>query len=142
MPIRKFPFLRLTADNRPRPWLSVRVINSHTGQYISTYGLIDTGADECSMPATYASQIGHILDKGKPKGITTAGGKTLAYSHTTKIEIFGKPVTKVAYTIPNTLVDFTEGLEVVLLGVKKFLDQFTLEINYPKQHLSITKNIK
>ncbi|RJQ55731.1 MAG: hypothetical protein C4526_03000 [Nitrospiraceae bacterium] len=139
MPIRNFPFLSITPDNVPRPWLPIKVVNPHKGKDIFTYGLIDTGADECSMPSFFASQLGHDLNKGTPKGINTAGGLTTAYSHTTEIDIFGKDLKTVAYHIPNTLIDFTDGLQVVLLGVKNFLDQFILEIAYPKQNFSIKR---
>jgi len=139
MPIKNFPFLSLTKDNYPRPWLPVRIINPHTKADWRTYGLIDTGADECSMPSKFAKRLGHDLTKGTKKSAGTAGGPTTVYSHTTSIEIFGIPVTKVAYTIPDTLIDFSPGLEVVLLGVKSFLDQFALEINYPKQIFSIKR---
>jgi len=61
MPITDFPFLCLAPDNRPRPWLPVKITNPHTGLSMATYGLIDTGADECTMPAYIAAQLGHDL---------------------------------------------------------------------------------
>ena len=139
MPIKEFPFLSLTPDGVERPWLPVRIINPHTNKFVSTFGLIDTGADECTVPADFASELDHCFDKGKPKNINTAGGITTAYSHTTIIEIYQLRDKKVIYKIPETPVDFTSGLSVVLLGVSSFLDQCKLEINYPKKHFSIIR---
>ncbi|GEM_PF-5348127 len=87
MPITDSPFLSLTPDNRERPWLPVKIINHLTGKSISTYGLVDTGADESSLPADFARQFGHDLKKGEHKEVDTAGGKTEVCSLTTTIEI-------------------------------------------------------
>ena len=43
--------------------------------------------------------------------------------------------------MPITSVEYVEKLPCVLLGVEKFLDQFILEIDYPKKFFSI-KNSK
>ncbi len=137
MPITDFPFLSLTPDNRERPWLPVKIINPLTGRYISTYGLVDTGADECSLPADFAKQLGHDLGKGTRKEVDTAGGKTEVYSLTTTIEILNLKDRKAAYTIRDTPIDFARGLKVVLLGVKNFLDRFTLKVEYPAKVFSI-----
>jgi len=137
MPIRDFPFLCLTKDNKERPWLPVTIINPSNGEAIPTYGLIDTGADECSVPAAFAKDLGHDLYKGKPKEVDTAGGKANTYSHLTTVEIFNPKENNIAHKMENIPIDFTEGLNVVLLGVKNFLDQFTLTIEYPKKVFSI-----
>lgn len=139
MPIEDFPFLSLAPDNYPRVWLPVRIVNPHTGKHIKTYGLVDTGADECAMPSFYAYTLGHKLEKGKKKSINTASGQTDVFSHTTTIEVFGKPVTKKAFTINDALIDYSPGLNIVLLGVRGFLDNFTLKIDYPKQLFSLKK---
>lgn len=55
------PFIKFSPDDVPRPWLPVKIINPHTKQSISLYGLIDTGADECAIPAQFAPTIGHNL---------------------------------------------------------------------------------
>jgi len=44
------------------------------------------------------------------------------------------------YQIPNTPIDFMEGLEVVLLGVANFLDNFILTVNYHQQVFSIKRS--
>ena len=145
MPISDFPFLRASdADPTPRPWLLVRIHNPDTHQSVDTIGLIDTGADECCLPAAFAALLGHKLTAGAAKTINTGNGPTTAYGHTCTIDIFdtrlllsGKE--KIAYTMPRTVIDFTPNLHCVLLGVKTFLSNFTLKIEYPRQLFSIRK---
>jgi predicted aspartyl protease len=102
----------------------------------NAYGLIDTGADECALPASYASLLGHNLQAGVERTIQTGNGSTTAYSHTTSITILNFQGES-AITIDETLIDFMPNLHVVLLGVKNFLSRFILTINYPSQTFSI-----
>lgn len=130
MELLNIPFTRFSPDDLPRPWLPVTVVNPHTNQKIKLYGLLDTGADECALPAQYAVLLGHNLQEGYPKEINTGNGKTLAYSHTVKIEISN-------FAIQDTLIDFMPNLFVPLLGVKSFLSNFILTIDYPNQTFSL-----
>jgi len=122
--------------------LWVRVTNPHTNVGLIALAIVDTGSDECAIPAQAAFQLGHDLESVTPKEVNTAGGKTWAYPHTSKIEILekrpdGRAGDKVLYTIPNTLVDFTKGLKTFLLGTRNFLGKFVLKIDYPRRVLSI-----
>lgn len=87
MSLSKIPFTKLSPDDTPRPWLPVTLTNPHTNKRIKVFGLIDTGADECALPAQFAVLLGHNLQSGFQKEINTGNGKTLAYSHTVSIEI-------------------------------------------------------
>ena len=123
MNLSNLPFIKLSPNDLPRPWLAVTIINPHADKNIKLYGLIDTGADECALPAKYAVLLGHNLQAGYPKEINTGNGKTLAYSHTVNIQVQG-------YKINEVLIDFMPNLYVPLLGVKSFLiiycqDKFT-----------------
>ena len=80
MKIINIPFTKLSPGDIARPWLSVTIINPYLGRRINVLGLIDTGADECALPAAYANILGHNLQAGKPKEINTGNGITLAYS--------------------------------------------------------------
>jgi len=120
-----------------RPILPVRIINPHTGMSLKAWGLIDTGADECAIPAGFAALLGHDLLQGKPKEIGTGNGITNAYSHTTTFEICDPRTEAVIYTVENTPIDFMPNLSVLLLGVKNFLSPFVLKIDYPKEVFSI-----
>jgi len=136
MPIRGFPFLQITPDNLPRPWLPVTILNPETGKSFRTYGLVDTGADACAIPASIASIIGHKLRKGKIVESMGASGKVVSYYHTTKIEIVDLGG-DVLFTIDHAPIEYSRKLPCVLLGVRHFLDQFALNIDYPKRIFSI-----
>lgn len=132
MELSNIPFRKLGPDDIARPWLPVTAINPYNNKRIKIFGLIDTGADECALPARYASILGHNLEAGFIKEINTGNGKTTAYSHTVRIEISG-------FTIQDTLIDFMPNLYVPLLGVKSFLSNFILTIDYPRQIFSLRK---
>lgn len=96
------------------------------------YGLVDTGADECALPATYAPLLGFDLQQGVPKSINTGNGITFAYAHIVLIKIQGLKSRR-------TLIDFLPNLQVPLLGMKNFLASFVLTIDYPRAKFSIQK---
>jgi predicted aspartyl protease len=124
------PFLKFSPDDMPRPWLPTTLKNPHTNQKINVYGLIDTGADECAVPAHYASVIGHNLQAGVQKTINTGNGATIAYAHTLSFETQGIKIEKV-------LIDFMPNLNVVLLGVESFLSNFILTVDYSRSVFSL-----
>ncbi|MFA5144036.1 MAG: hypothetical protein WC522_07735 [Candidatus Omnitrophota bacterium] len=126
MDIIEYPFSIMRPGDIPRPWLPVLIKNPHTDLSVPAYGLIDTGADECAIPAAYAPLIGHDLQAGQQRTIFTGNGATVAYSHTLCFETDG-------IKIDNVLIDFMPNLNVVLIGVKSFLSNFELTINYKKQ---------
>lgn len=87
MPINDCPFTDFKSGIY-RPYLALKIINPLTNKSCKTFGLIDTGADECAVPAFIADELGHNLHAGIPKTITTGSGKASVYRHTTKFEIY------------------------------------------------------
>jgi predicted aspartyl protease len=134
MSLLNIPFTQIHPSDSAKPWLPVTIINPHNGKSIKTYGLIDTGADECALPTQYADILGHNLQKGNPKEISTGNGITIAYSHTVTIKADN-------FQADNVLIDFMPNLFVPLLGVKSFLSKFILTINYHNQTFSLQSNI-
>ena len=132
MDILNFPFLRLHKYDLPRPWLPIIIENPHNDppNIIRTYGLIDTGADECAIPAGYAPLLGHNLQAGVQKIINTGNGPSIAYSHTLCIDVQG-------IRSDNVLIDFMPNLSVILLGMNNFLGRFVLTIDYPNSTFSL-----
>lgn len=124
------PFRQLSRHDTPRPWMPVIIINPHANKRITVLALIDTGADECAIPASYAPLLGHDLLAGQVKQVKTGNGLTTAYSHTTSIEVG-------SFTAQNVLIDFMPNLHVVLLGAKSFLSHFILTIDYPRKSFSL-----
>lgn len=130
MDIIEKPFTIIRVGDIARPILPLTIKNPCTGHVMRTIGLIDTGADECAFPASYASLTGHDLLAGQQKEIGTGNGRTVAYTHTISLEIND-------YKIDNVLVDFMPNLHIGLLGVRNFLKEFILTINYPEQNFSL-----
>lgn len=136
MPIRDCPFTDC-GNGIFRPILPVRIINPHTLKGYRTFGIIDTGADDCAVPAVVVPLLGHNLQAGKQKIISTGNGETIAYAHTIRFEIFHPSTGELLYTIDDTPIDFMPNLHVVLLGVNSFLSRFVLTIDYPQKSFSI-----
>ena len=124
------PFIALNPDEVKRPFLPLTIINPATKRKINAYALIDTGADECALPSFIASAIGHDLQAGTPKKISTGNGISSAYSHTVRFQI-GDFITD------DVAIDFMPNLHMPLLGVKSFLSKFVLTIDYPAQCFSL-----
>ena len=130
MPVRSYPFSSTRPGDIARPFVPVTIINPETGNRIKVLALIDTGADECALPASFARILGHNLEAGEPKKINTVNGMTVAYRHTTRIEIE-------EFATQDVLIDFLPNLSIPLLGVKSFLANFILTIDYPNQTFSL-----
>jgi predicted aspartyl protease len=130
MELKGLPFFKLSPSDIPRPWLPVTITNPHTGKSVTVLGLVDTGADECAIPASYAAILGHNLQAVPQKDISTGNGVTAAYPHTVSIKFND-------FEIANVLIDFLPNLNVVLIGVKSFLSNFIVIIDYKESTLSL-----
>lgn len=130
MLVENYPFTTTRPGELARPYLPVTIINPENQKEINVYALVDTGADECALPASFASPLGHNLQSGQQKKINTGNGITIAYSHTAMISAF-------KFSTDNILIDFMPNLHIPLMGVKSFLNNFTLTIDYPNQVFSI-----
>ncbi len=131
-----YPFTSIRPGDIPRPWIPIRIINPVNGLSQNTYGLVDTGADECAIPASYATLLGHNLQSGVERKIKTGNGVTTAYSHTATLSIMNSQGENII-AIDKTLIDFMPNLHIVLLGVKSFLSRFILSIHYPNQTFTL-----
>ncbi len=130
MLVENYPFITTRKGDIARPYLPITIINPENQKEINVYALIDTGADECALPASFASPLGHNLQAGSEKRISTANGVTIAYGHTVCMKAFG-------FSTQNVLIDFMPNLNIPLLGVRSFLINFTLKIDYPNNIFSI-----
>jgi len=137
MPIRNCAFKRIDSFRPPQPILPVKIINPENNKSIRQWGIIDTGADDCAIPAWVAEKLGHNLKKGSSKHIDTASGSSIAYSHTTTILILHPDTYIQIYELDNIPVDFVPDLLYPLWGVNNFLSRFILEVNYPHQLFSL-----
>lgn len=130
MTTRDYPFYVVRPGDIARPYLPVTIINPDTGKQLKVYALVDTGADECAFPASFAPVLGHNLQAGKLNRISTGNGITVAYRHTTRIAIKD-------FSTQDVLVDFMPNLNTPLLGVRSFLNNFILTVDYPNKTFSL-----
>jgi predicted aspartyl protease len=130
MLVENYPFIATRPGDIARPYIPITIINPENRREISVFALIDTGADECALSASFAPVLGHNLQAGFQKRISTGNGITIAYGHTVCIKAFG-------YTTENVVIDFMPNLNIPLLGVKNFLNNFILRIDYPNKVVSI-----
>lgn len=135
MLVENYPFTTTRPGDIARPYLPITIVNPKNHKEINVYGLVDTGADECALPASFASLLGHNLQSVPQKRISTAGGVTIAYPHTVCIKVFD-------FSTDNVLIDFMPNLHIPLLGVRSFLNGFTLKIDYPNKVFSIDRKQK
>lgn len=130
MLIENYPFTITRPGDIARPYLPITIINPENGKQLNIFTLVDTGADECAFPASFATPLGHNLQSGYQKKISTGNGITIAYGHTINIKAFG-------FTSENAIIDFMPNLHIPLLGVRSFLNNFILKIDYPNKKFSI-----
>ena len=130
MLVEDYPFTATRPGDMARPYLPVTIINPENGKQLNVFALLDTGADECAFPASFAAPLGHNLQAGYQKKVSTGNGITTAYAHTLCLETHG-------IKIESVLIDFMPNLNVVLLGVKSFLSNFVLTVNYKKSVFSL-----
>lgn len=137
MPLRDYPF---KAQGRSlKPILPIEIINPDSGDTYKTHGIRDTGADICVLSADIAKELGHNLEKGKLHEADGVGTDIKAYLHTTTIRMLGFDDIEF-HCIENTKIAYVENFDHVILGVKGFLDNFCLKIDYPNSRFSITNS--
>lgn len=69
MPKIDYPFIKFKLGDYPRPFLPITIVNPHSGMQLESYALVDSGADECAFPASFAEILEHNLTSGKRKSI-------------------------------------------------------------------------
>jgi len=130
MLVEDYPFTAARPGDVARPYLPVTIINPENKKQLNVFALLDTGADECALPASFAAPLGHNLQSGHQKKVSTGNGITIAYGHTVNIKAIN-------FTAENVIVDFMPNLYIPLLGVKSFLNNFIVKIDYPNKKFSI-----
>jgi len=132
MPIKEQAFRNLDqGQSLAKPYLDVIYINPHNGKTLKTTALIDTGADHCIIPAAYAELLGHDLKKGQLSQAKGFNDDIVEmYRHTMQIKIND-------FTTEEVMIAFNSNLRKPILGVKTFLSNFILTVNYPGQTFSL-----
>ena len=130
MSIKTYPFIKTNPGDFPRPYLPITIVNPFNNKELNVYALIDTGAYDCAFPASFAKPLGHHLKLGHARQMITGNGLTRVYRHTVRILTYG-------YATEAHQIDFFPNLAVPILGVKSFLNNLVLTIDYPSKSFSI-----
>ncbi|MEK9149469.1 MAG: hypothetical protein AAB267_05425 [Candidatus Desantisbacteria bacterium] len=118
-----------------RPILPVIII--HQGIETLTLGLIDSGADECSFPGRIGREIGHKIEKGRPRVFGGVGGTVTAYLHQNYIRVQDVEIRCDMY-FSDEWNDWGFGL----LGRHGFFTHFKILFDYPHKRFRLTPIIK
>lgn len=93
---------------------------------LSCYGIVDSGADWCIFPFSFALQLGLDPLQAKANAVGGVGSMANTVYHWDMVLDFG------LFAL-NSRVGFTQGLDawgVGLLGQIGFLDQVKVELDY------------
>ncbi len=146
MPIVDYPFVDIFGFGNPKPALPVKLTNPANNFELTTWALIDTGADVTVIPEYISNRLYHDL---KHKSVKTddnwgIGGTAKAYYHTFRLKVLesdrkGKISENTVIKINKRLFSVIPGMHMMLLGEEDFLKKYVLTINYPKKIFSIRK---
>jgi hypothetical protein len=122
-PTDAFPARRTTL----RPYLALNLLNG--SRLFSCYGLIDSGADDCIFPASFARQLGFELLSGRRYpfgGVGSQGQEAYFFEIEMEIVNIGRRMVSVGFT--TSLDQRGHGL----LGQNGFFDRFSVRFDHKK----------
>ena len=124
----------------PAPYLQVRITNPHSGKSISTFALIDTGADACVFPASLAEALDHSVQGVGVhcEEVSGVSGCANVYKHTFNMEILAPDRQGVVQVFTGVLVDCIDQQIPPLLGVLNCLCHFKITVDYLDQMTTIS----
>jgi hypothetical protein len=116
-----------------RPYLALNLINQ--ASFFRCYALVDSGADDCIFPSSFAAQLGlnYLTGRHYPFG-GAASGQQDAYFFDLEIDIIGIS----RYAVP---IGFSPALEQWghgLLGQCGFFDKFTVAFYQSENKFTLT----
>ncbi|HBG78920.1 MAG TPA: hypothetical protein DDW84_08815 [Phycisphaerales bacterium] len=146
MPIVDYPFTE-TRDGSLLPMLWIRIVNPESRKGVIVQAIVDTGAEKIMFPADTAEQLGHNLRAVNSSPMETLVGEGEMFAHTTRVDvlaphrdnIFWPDEKNILHTIEDTEIDFVVKGCQFLMGAENFLNEFILEVNYPKRKFSIVR---
>jgi len=119
--------------------IPIRITNTNDGNQIDCYALIDTGADGNLFTKKLATDLGHNFQgDGVISSVNSGiGGSSDVYKHSFSIGVFSEDLKNIVWTSNPCLTDCIDAEIPLLLGVKGFLENFELTINYQKNTISL-----
>ena len=125
----------------PAPYIPIRITNPHSGKFVVTYALVDTGAEACVFPAELAVMLDHDF-KGKgvyAREVIGITGPGRVYMHTFNVEILLPNRQDVLKAFSQILVKCRDQEQLpAVLGVSDCLRNFKITIDYINQVTTIS----
>jgi len=147
MPIVDYPMRRINPEESFAPYLTCQFINPKTEVAQDDIALVDTGSSACAVSAGFAKELGYNIKKGIWGRTRTASNHVQYWQHTFKIHIYTMyergpenifvDKNNIVLTLENVAVDVMDCDTPILLGVRDFLENYTLTANYPRRLFSI-----
>jgi len=137
----KFKYVRFRGrDNKGNFVVIVRPVIPITIKYktneIKTYGLVDSGADDCIFPTEIASELGIIIGRGERKtvgGVIDGVTKPYYVHDNITINVGGWDYkTKIGF-----MKDLSRSMGVGILGQEGFFDKFVIKFDRKKEIVDI-----
>ena len=123
------PYRTFVDGDLPRPYLVMEVTGLN-GTSMRIYGIVDSGADQTSLPFEYASIFGYDETTLSQRQFRQVEGTGTSYVATT-------PCTAVVMEIPGTTVSlspqFIKGSQIVLWGRLDFMRSFHVTVRESEQ---------
>ncbi len=141
--------LRIGGREAFQPYLYCRFSNPMSPEIpsVPAYALLDTGSTACSVSIDLAEALGHKIDRDDADEIETAGEPVQGWRHTFGIKVFHMTIggtgghfvdeTRPIIDIPVVTVDVLDSNTPALLGVRGFLEDYTLIANFQKRIFSL-----
>lgn len=118
--------------------LVLRLREPTTGEHLGCLGCVDTGADQCVFPLSFAVALG--LDPLRLKQTVTAGvGSTANITYFSNI-LVDIPISTGVTLSFEVYAGFTDGLEAIgygLLGQTGFFEKFKLTFDHRNKIFTI-----
>lgn len=153
MPFDFYPFIRVRPDTPPKPRLYISIIEPKTQHEAKGFAFIDSGANHCFLPCSFAKQLKINWRKGTKIKVHGPTGKWIrGYRYLLSIRIYGILLD----SLPDNLlftdtpklelreaqVIFTPRLQEPILGVKSFLDMYVYTVNHARERFSVRIPVK
>lgn len=126
-------FPRRTTTLRPRIPLAL----TEEGTRFPCLALVDSGADDCLFPISFARQLGLKVPNRRRYAFGGAGGGDVQTAHFFDLQITIGNVAR--YRIPVGFTTALEGHNIGVLGQNGFFNHFAAAFNFRKGIFTLTR---
>ena len=126
-------FPRRTSTLRPR----IPVALTAQGVIFPCLALVDSGADDCLFPISFARQLGLKVPSRRRYAFSGAGGGDIQVAYFFDLQITIERIAR--YRIPIGFTTALEGHNIGVLGQNGFFDHFEVNFNLRNGIFTLTR---